>query len=562
MRSPAAAAPIPLTDPRLDRRRWWALAVMCLSLAVITLDNTVLNVALPALIRDVHASTSQLQWIVDGYTLVFAGLLLTTGSLGDRVGRKRALSTGLAIFCVGSAASAFAGSAGALVFTRAFMGIGAALIMPATLSLLTNVFRDPKERARAIGAWAAVAGGGGALGPVIGGFLLKHFWWGSVFLVNVPIAAVALVAGRFLLPESRDPHAPRLDVTGASLSVAGLVAVLWAIIEAPTKGWSSPMVAGSLLLGVVVIAAFVVWELTCDHPMLDVRFFRNPRFSAANGAITMTFFAMYGSMFVMTMYLQNVLGYAPLEAGIRLLPMAAIMLVVAPLSPRVVEHIGTKLVVGGGLLLSVLGLVLMSQVTVSSGYTLLLVSMSILSTGMGFVMAPATESIMGSLPVEKAGVGSAMNDTTRQMGGALGVAVIGSVLAASYRPGMASRVAGMHLPAGVASAATDSVGGAVDAAARLPGPVGRALASAGHAEFVHAFARAEIVGAVVVLLAAIVVFAFLPARAHDARAADAGALDGVASLTFAEAEGALEDDARAAEPDVAAPVPRVAGEVG
>jgi MFS family permease len=223
----------------IHNRRWWALAVMCVSLLVITLDNTILNVALPALVRDLHASTSQLQWIVDGYTLVFAGLLLTTGSMGDRFGRKGALGIGLVVFCVGSLLSAFAGSANVLVFTRAFMGIGAALIMPATLSLLTNIFRDPKERGRAIGVWAAVAGGGGALGPVLGGFLLQHFWWGSVFLINVPVAIGALVAGRFLLPPSRDPSAPRLDPWGAVLSITGLVALLWAIIEAGSWSVSS-----------------------------------------------------------------------------------------------------------------------------------------------------------------------------------------------------------------------------------------------------------------------------------------------------------------------------------
>src|SRR4051794_9067872 len=237
-------------------RRWWALAVMCVSLLVITLDNTILNVAIPALVRNLDASTSQLQWIVDGYTLVFAGLLLTAGSLGDRFGRKGALSLGLMIFCLGSTASAFAGSATALVFTRASMAIGSALIMPATLSLLTNIFSDSTERGRAIGCWAAVAGGAGALGPVIGGFLLQHFWWGSVFLINVPISIGALIAGRFLLPESRDPDAAQLDPVGAVLSIVGLVGLLYAIIETPDKGWTNPLVFGSFVIGVVVIIAF------------------------------------------------------------------------------------------------------------------------------------------------------------------------------------------------------------------------------------------------------------------------------------------------------------------
>jgi EmrB/QacA subfamily drug resistance transporter len=532
-----------MDESSVHDRRWWALAVMCLSLLVIGLDNTILNVALPSLVRDVHASTSSLQWIVDGYTLVFAGLLLTTGSLGDRFGRKGALSTGLAVFCVGSAASAFAGSATMLIFTRAFMGIGAALIMPATLSLLTNVFHDPKERARAIGAWAAVAGAGGAIGPLLGGFLLQHFWWGSVFLINIPITLFALVAGRFLLPSSKDPDAPRLDPIGALLSITGLVTVLWAIIEAPAKGWTSTSVVAGFVLGVILLGGFVTWELTCDHPMLDVRFFKNRRFSAANASITMVFFAMFGASFLITQYLQTVLGLSAFQAGLRMLPMALVMLTVAPVSPRIVERIGTKLVVGTGLLLAAGGLVVVSAVPVTDGYPQLLAGMVVLAAGMGLVMAPATESIMGSLPRSKAGVGSAMNDTTRQMGGALGVAIIGSVLASSYRPGVASRLAGLNAPSDVVTAARDSVGGAVDAAASLAEPLRTNVIAAARIEFVHAFSGSLLLAAGVLLVAAVVAFTLLPARAGDAREPVEGALDGLASLTFAEAEGQLETDA-------------------
>src|SRR3954462_6980550 len=323
------------------QRRWWALAVMCVSLLVITLDNTILNVDLPALIRDTNASTSQLQWVIDGYTLVFAGLLLTTGAIGDRFGRKGALTAGLALFGVGSAMSGMAHTANQLAFTRAFMGIGAALIMPATLSLLSNVFSNPKERGRAIGVWAAVAGAGGSIGPLLGGLLLQHFWWGAVFLINIPVVIIAIIGGRLLLPTSRDPDAPKLDLIGAGLSIVGLVAVLWAIIEAPAKGWGDPLVAGTLLAGLIVIATFIAWELRSDHPMLDIRFFENRRFSAANAAITMVFFAMFGSMFLITQYLQTVLGFSAFEAGLRMLPMAGLMMLVAPFSPRLVERVGT-----------------------------------------------------------------------------------------------------------------------------------------------------------------------------------------------------------------------------
>src|SRR4051794_16145739 len=473
-----------MDEAAVYERRWWALAVMCLSLLVIGLDNTILNVALPALVRDVHASTSSLQWIVDGYTLVFAGLLLTAGSLGDRFGRKGALQVGLIVFCAGSIASAMASSSTVLIFTRCFMGIGGALIMPSTLSLLTNIFIDAKERGRAIGVWAALAGAGGAIGPVLGGLLLRSFWWGSVFLINVPVTIAALIAGRFLLPTSRDPDAPRLDLVGACLSIVGLVAVLWAIIEAPAKGWSDPGVVAGFVIGFIVIGAFIVWELKSSHPMLDVRFFQNRRFSAANAAITMTFFAMFGSMFLITQYLQTVLGYSALQAGLRLFPMSLVMLVVAPLSPRLVERVGTKAVVGTGLVFVSIGLVFLAGVPVTNGYPHVLASMVVLACGMGMVMAPATESIMGSLPLSKAGVGSAMNDTTRQFGGALGVAIIGSVFATSYRPGVADRLAALGAPANVITAAKDSVGGAVQAAAGVGGSLGRAITNAANAEFV------------------------------------------------------------------------------
>jgi EmrB/QacA subfamily drug resistance transporter len=524
-------------------RRWWALAVLCSSLLIISLDNTILNVALPALTEQLNASTSQLQWIVDGYTLVFAGLLLTAGSLGDRFGRKTFLAIGLVVFAVGSLSATFSTSSTMLALSRAVMGVGAALIMPATLSLLTNIFRDPRERGRAIGVWAAVAGGGGAIGPVIGGLLLQHFWWGSVFLVNVPVCIVALISGYFLLPQSRDPDAPRLDPVGALLSIVGLVLLLWAIIEAPTEGWSDPTVVVSFVLGVLVVAGFVAWELHSDHPMLDVRFFENRRFTAANIAITMTFFALYGSMFLITQYLQVVLGFSALEAGLRLLPMACVMLIVAPLAPRIVERVGTKLVVGAGLTLVTLGLAWASQVPTTDGYLHLLSAMALLAGGMGLVMAPATESIMGSLPPAKAGVGSAMNDTTRQMGGALGVAVIGSILATTYRPGVTDALTSLGAPADVITKAQDSVGGAVQAAASLPAQLGAAVSTVARVEFVDAFGGALLVAAAVVAVAAVVVFSFLPARAHDAREPVEGPLDGIASLTFAEAEGVLEEDA-------------------
>ncbi len=531
-----------MDEARIHERRWWALGVLCVSLLVITLDNTILNVAIPDLIRELGATTSQLQWIIDGYTLVFAGLLLTLGSVGDRFGRKGALMVGMVIFGLGSIMSGLAKNPTELIFTRASMGVGAALIMPATLSLLTNLFRDPRERGRAIGAWAAVAGASSALGPVLGGFLLKHFSWGSVFFVNVPVIAVALVGAWFLLPSSKDADAPRLDPIGAVLSIVGLVSVLWAIIEAPSKGWGTPGVMVPLGLGLVVIAAFVVWELKCSNPMLDVRFFKDRRFTAANIAITLTFFAMYGQAFIGTQYLQTVLGFDPLAAGLRGVPMAIVMLLVAPMAPRLVERIGTKLVVGGGLSIVALALYIFSTVPVTDGYPHMLVGMLLLGGGMGLVMAPATESIMGSLPPAKAGVGSAMNDTTRQMGGALGVAIIGSVFASVFRPGITDQLANAGVSPEQLATARDSIGGALQVASQLPAEIGQGVANAAKVEFVDGMSAALMVALVAVMAAAVVVFAFLPARARDVGDHVETPLEGFASLGFAEAESVLARD--------------------
>ena len=544
-----------MDEQQLQKRRWWALGVLSGSLLVISLDNTILNVAIPSLVRDLNATTSQLQWIIDGYTLVFAGLLLTAGAMGDRFGRKGALQLGLVIFGLASMASGMAQSANQLIITRSMMGIGAALIMPSTLSLLTNIFHNPRERAKAIGVWAAVAGASGALGPVIGGVLLKWFSWHSVFFINVPLIIALLFAGKYLLPKSKAEIAERLDPVGAVLSMIGLVLVLWAVIESPTSGLTDPKVVMAFSIGALVVAAFIVWELRIDHPMLDMRFFKNPRFTAANMAVTLVFFAMFGQMFVMNQYTQVVLGYSPLEAGLRMMPMSLVMICVAPMAPRLVYRIGTKIVVGGGLVVASIGVLIVSMVPTSNGYPVLLFGIIVLAFGMGCVMAPATESIMGSLPREKAGVGSAMNDTTRQMGGALGVAVIGSLLAAIYRPGVQSNMSAAGIPQSLIDTAKESVGGAVFNAANTPG-ISPETAAQIHQiavqQYVDGIHIAMKIGAAIVLLAAFVAFKWLPARAEDVRSEVCGPLDGFASLAYAEAEGALEDDQVELDAEIAA----------
>jgi EmrB/QacA subfamily drug resistance transporter len=454
---------------------------------------------------------------------VFAGLLLTAGSLGDRFGRRGALQVGFALFGIGSIASAMAMTSGQLISTRAFMGIGGALIMPATLSIITNVF-PPEERAKAIGVWAGVAGLGGALGPLTGGFLVEHFYWGSVFLVNIPIVIVGVLAGFFLIPTSKDPTAPRLDPIGAALSIVGLAVLLFAIIEAPGKGWGSAHTLVPGAIGIALLVAFAWWEKTTDHPMLDVSFFSKPRFSAAAGAITLVFFAMFGSLFLLTQYFQFVLGYSPLETGIRMLPFAAAMMVTAPVSARIADRVGTKITVAVGLGLVTVGLLSMTGLQADTPYIDIFWRLMLMSAGMGLTMAPATESVMGSLPLFKAGVGSAVNDTTRQVGGALGVAVIGSVLATTYGNKVGEFLSGLtdsavQFTGPQVAAAKNSIGAVQNEI--VPGlrsngfdSLADQISSVANDAFVSAVHRGVIVAALATGLGVLVVLVYLPARAR------------------------------------------------
>jgi EmrB/QacA subfamily drug resistance transporter len=538
-----------LTDPEIaHRRRWLTLLVLCLSLMVIGIDNTILNVAIPTLAKPtgaggLGASASELQWIVDAYTIVFAGLLLTSGSLGDRFGRYRFLTIGLLIFGAGSAMSAFAPSATVLIGTRALMGIGASAIMPATLSVLTNVFHDPRERAKAIGVWAGVSAIGIAVGPIAGGVLLEHFWWGSVFLVNVPVVAVALFAGYLLVPDSKDPHAGRLDPLGSILSIAGLTVLLWAVIEGPSTGWTSPSILAGFVVGGAVLAGFFVWELKCSNPMLDVHFFENPRFSAASGAITLAFLALFGTIFLLTQYTQQVLGYSTVEAGAIFLPQSIVLMIFAPLSTRWVHKFGSKAVVSIGLFILAVSLVLMATFqTDSSAYWVVAVT-ALSAFGMAHVVAPATDSIMGSLPRAKAGVGSAMNDTTRQVGGAVGVALLGSILASAFRPKVQDLLLG-HVPGSLLAKIEDSLGSALGVARGTPSakPFAGRIVDAAQTSFVHGMHAAVLVAAVVAVIGGIATLIWLPARArthpddidvvaHDGQAMADTAVDGDGTIS-------------------------------
>jgi len=500
------------------------LAVLCVSLLVVSLDNTILNVALPAIVRTMQASSGELQWIVDSYAIVFAGLLLVAGSLGDRLGRKWVFMAGLLIFASGSAVSAFSATPDRLIAARAFMGIGAAAIMPSTLSILTNVFTEPQGRARAIGIWSGTTGLGVAIGPVLGGWLLAHYWWGSVFLVNVPIALCGLAAAAWLVPNSKNPTSKRPDPIGGGLSIMGLGLLLWGVIEAPARSWTSPIVLVALITAALILTCFVLWERNSTHPMLELSFFSSRRFSVAIGGMTMVMFALMGGLFLLTQYLQFSLGYTALQTGLRVAPIAAVLLVAAPLSSMLDRSFGTKPVVFTGMVLIAVGFGLLAHVTVRSTYLDVLPAFFLIGTGTGLAFAPCTESVMGSLPIDQAGVGAATNSSALQIGGALGVGVLGSLLNGRYQDQMAPLLVHNAVPSSVQDLVLGSLGGALAVAEHIGGRLGAELAAVARHGFVSGMDLAVTVGAVVVGMSAVVVVAFLPNRGspvHDPGSAGA-----------------------------------------
>jgi len=494
------------------RHRWSILAVLCISLLIISLDETILNVALPTLVRDLHASTSQLQWVVDAYAVVFAGLLLVLGNVGDRIGRKKILLAGLAVFAGGSAAAAFSGSTDHLIAARALMAVGSAGIMPSTLSILTNVFTDDQSRARAIGLWSGTTGLGIALGPIIGGWLLSRFWWGSVFLVNVPIAVAGIAVGALLIPDSRDDRAGPPDTAGAVLSVAGMGLLLWAIIEAPGRGWGSAPILGTLGAALIVLTAFALWERHTAHPMLDLSLFTNRRFSVAMGAMALTILALMGLLFLLTQYLQFSLGYSALGTGLRVAPVAAVLVVASPLSSMATRWLGSKAVITTGIGAVALGLAGLARTTTAGGYDELLGSLLVIGIGTGLALAPSIDSVMGTVPLDRAGAGSATNSAALQVGGALGVGVLGSLLNGRYTARLDPIVAQHHVPPATASLITGSLGGALAVAHAVGGSLGAGLASVARHAFVSGFDLACLAGAGISLFGAVLVLILLPNR--------------------------------------------------
>lgn len=492
------------------KRRWWILAVLCLSLLVVMVGNTTLNVALPVLSRVLHASNSQLQWMVDAYSLVFAGFLFTAGAVGDRYGRKGILQAGLVLFGLASAYTAFfASSAVAVIAARAVMGLAGAMIMPATLSILTNIF-PPNERARAVGLWAGVSGAGVALGPLMSGFVLEHFSWHATFTINLPIIALTLLAGMFLIPKTADPAHTSLDPGGAVLSIAGLTALVYAIIQAPTNGWLSTSTLGIGALGLVSLAAFIGWELRAKHPMLDVRLFKIPAFGISSLSLTLVFFALMGMFFSISMLMQLIYGYSPLGSAIRMLPVAGTLMVAAPLSTPLAKRFGKRRSVAAGMLTVALGTGILSMMTVSSSYLNLVVGMVIMAFGMGIAMSPTTDLLMSAVPRNRAGMGSAMNDTTRELGGALGIAVLGSLLASQYSAKIAPAIA--QLPEAARTVASQSLAGAMAVAQLLHST---SLVVAAKAAWMSGYSRSLIIGSAVIALASVVAFFGLPDTAAD-----------------------------------------------
>jgi MFS transporter, DHA2 family, multidrug resistance protein len=505
MASPPIAAPaVPLHErPDIHARRWFLLAIMCLSLVLVVMSVSGLNTALPTMQRDLQASASELQWIVDSYAVVFAGLLLSAGAIGDRFGRRGALLGGLVVFGIGALMGGLANDASQVIASRAVMGIGAAFIMPATLSIITSIF-PPEERPRAIAIWAGFAGAGASIGPIVTGGLLEGFWWGSTLLVNVPIVVAILAAVWAFAPDSRDDTHTPLDPVGALLSLIGLSSLIFGIIQGPEDGWTSVPVVAAFLAAGVALSLFVRWERRSDHPMLPLTLFRDRRFSTGSGVITVAFFIMFGFFFLVTQYLQFGRGYSPLEAGLAGLPVALAFVVFSPRSAALAERYGAARVMALGLTIVAVGFGVLTMLTPDTPYLVLAAAFTLLGAGMSITAAPATSEIMTSVPLSKAGVGSAVNDTTRELGGALGIALLGSIANTAYRSGI--DLERVELPAGAREAAGESIGSASAIAEQVPGGGGDVVAQAASA-FTDAFTLTNTVAVGIAVAAAAAVLA-------------------------------------------------------
>lgn len=524
--------------------RWWALGALSFAELLVMIDNTIVNVALPTLARDLDAGISGLQWIVDAYTLVFAGLLLTGGYLGDRFGHRRMLVTGIVGFMAVSALAASAQSLGQLIAARGGLGLFAALVFPATLAIITSIFVDAKERATAVGIWAATSGVAVAIGPVLGGWLLEHFSWTSVFWVNVPFGMIALAAIFAVVPGTRPLEVPRFDIAGVALSVAGLGLLTYTLIEAPHVGWGEVRTVAGIVGALALLTLFVAIQLRIAHPILDVRLFANRHFATAAAMISLAFFALFGFIFLITQFFQAVKGYGPLAAGVRTLPFAIVMAVLSPVAMMLSHRFGARYVAVLGAFLMSGGFALVELSSRDSGYWELIIwAMSLMAAGLAFISGPCTQLIMDALRPEQAGAGSAVNDTTREIGGTLGVAVLGSILTSAYVAGIADRLSGRGLPREAVDVAEQSVMAGVEVARQLPGTLGDAVQVAVQEVFMDGLHDA--VWAAVAITAAAGVVALLLLRGtvggHRGAAGEAGPAgvdtDIPATATASEVEG-------------------------
>ncbi|MFI9151762.1 MFS transporter [Streptomyces sp. NPDC053367] len=536
--------PLVLNEPveRMEgpyRRRWWALLVLCLSLLIIVMANTALTVAAPAMTRDLGLSSADLQWVIDGYTVPYAALMLLLGAIGDKYSRRGALALGLVVFGGGAVFGYLADSATTVIAARAIMGVGAALIMPATLSLLAATF-PRAERAKAIVLWTATAGLAIAAGPLVAGALLEHHGWSSTFLINVPVAAVALVAAFVLVPPSKAGHHGRIDYVGGLLSVIWIAALVYMIIEGPHFGWGAKAVTAAAVAAVGLLA-FVLWELRHPRPVLDVRRFTDRRFSGSNLAVALFFLAVFGAFYYLTQHLQFVLGYDAFDTGLRMLPLAGAVFVGSALTGVLTPRTGMKLTVTAGMVGGTAALALLTQVDAGSSYGDLVAPLVVLGLAIGLALSPCTDAIMGAFPESELGVGGAVNDTSLELGGSLGIAILGSLLGTSYADHLADATRGSELPADALTTAQDSVGagyavaqGIGDQARALAGRAARAtdpqqaaqlkeqaaqlasgarqMADAVGASFSDAVARTSLVGAVILGVGTVLVAVLLPRK--------------------------------------------------
>jgi EmrB/QacA subfamily drug resistance transporter len=496
-----------------DPKRWIVLGILSLSLFIAAIDNTVLNLALPSISTDIGASTSGLQWITSSYILVFASLLLTTGVIGDRYGRKLILQAGTLLFGIGSLAAALSTSTGMLIACRAFLGLAAAMIMPATLSILTDTFRDPRERAKAIAIWSAVFSLGASIGPVIGGYLLEYFDWSAVFYINVPVVAIAFIGGYLMIRESKGERLSKPDILGVILSIGGLSTLVYGIIEAGRTSWADGTVLVCLGVAAIILGLFLWWEKRSNTPMLPMDFFRNMSFTGGSLAMLMTVFSLMGSLFFISQYLQSVQGYSPVASAVRMLPMGITIFIFAVMSAWIAHRIGNKFAVALGTLITGVGLLYFALVLApDSSYALLVVGMLLIGCGMGVMVGPATDAIQGSLPVGRAGIASAMNPTTQQVGAALGVAVLGALMNATYLDKIDALAVVTSLPAEAAEAVRDSIQGAHFVAAQLPADASQAVVDGANSAFTSGMTDAMFIGAIVMFVCAVLTFVILPKR--------------------------------------------------